>query len=236
LGKGKMFFNRFLRRSDRKVTAVTEQHPNAGQPLRRFFPRGGQMLETHDPKGLRWGYDTLAARFPKANGRDGPSPINRFRFDHLTLRQTCSATCIHMKKRKLGNSGIEVSPLAFGGNVFGWTVDESTSFTLLDAFAAAGFNLIDTADVYSRWVSGHTGGESESIIGKWLKRSGNRAKVVIATKVGRKWGRGRDSQEPIFCGRWRIHFSACRRITLIVPVPCRRSGYPLEETHEAYAD
>ena len=93
-----------------------------------------------------------------------------------------------MEKRKLGNSGLEVAPLAFGGNVFGWTVDEPTSFALLDAFVAAGFNLIDTADVYSRWVQGHRGGESETIIGKWLKRSGNRAKVVIASKVGKEMG------------------------------------------------
>jgi aryl-alcohol dehydrogenase-like predicted oxidoreductase len=93
-----------------------------------------------------------------------------------------------MKKRKLGNSGLEVAPLAFGGNVFGWTADEPASFALLDAFVAAGFNLIDTADVYSRWVQGHSGGESETIIGKWLKRSGNRAKVVIATKVGKEMG------------------------------------------------
>jgi aryl-alcohol dehydrogenase-like predicted oxidoreductase len=93
-----------------------------------------------------------------------------------------------MEKRKLGNSGLEVAPLAFGGNVFGWTVDEPTSFVLLDAFVEAGFNLIDTADMYSRWVQGHSGGESETIIGKWLKRSGKRAKVVIASKVGKEMG------------------------------------------------
>jgi aryl-alcohol dehydrogenase-like predicted oxidoreductase len=89
-----------------------------------------------------------------------------------------------MEKRKLGNSGLEVAPLAFGGNVFGWTIDEKTSFTLLDAFVDAGFNLIDTADVYSHWAPGNAGGESETIIGKWLKQSGKRAEVVIATKVG----------------------------------------------------
>lgn len=89
-----------------------------------------------------------------------------------------------MKRRNLGNSGLEVSPLAFGGNVFGWTVDETTSFRLLDAFVAAGFNFIDTADVYSKWVPGNKGGESETILGKWLKRNGNRQKIVIATKVG----------------------------------------------------
>src|SRR5712672_4031979 len=96
-----------------------------------------------------------------------------------------------MNKRKLGNSGLEISPLVFGGNVFGWTADEPTSFKLLDAFVAAGFNAIDTADVYSRWAPGHTGGESETIIGKWLKRSGNREKVIVATKVGMEMGPGR---------------------------------------------
>jgi aryl-alcohol dehydrogenase-like predicted oxidoreductase len=95
---------------------------------------------------------------------------------------------IPMQKRKLGNSGLEVSPLAFGGNVFGWTVDEATSFKLLDAFVSAGFNFIDTADVYSKWAPGNRGGESETIMGKWLKQRGNRDKVVIATKVGMEMG------------------------------------------------
>ncbi len=93
-----------------------------------------------------------------------------------------------MEKRKLGNSELEVAPLAFGGNVFGWTADEATSFALLDAFVDAGFNLIDTADMYSTWVEGNSGGESETIIGKWLQRSGKRAKVIIATKVGKEMG------------------------------------------------
>ncbi len=93
-----------------------------------------------------------------------------------------------MEKRAIGNSGLKVSPLAFGGNVFGWTVDEAMSFKLLDAFTAAEFNLIDTADSYSKWVPGNRGGESETIIGKWLKRSGNRKKVIIATKVGSETG------------------------------------------------
>ncbi|MCW5744731.1 MAG: aldo/keto reductase [Alphaproteobacteria bacterium] len=89
-----------------------------------------------------------------------------------------------MEKRKLGRSGIEVAPLALGGNVFGWTADEPHSFAVLDAFVAAGFNLIDTADVYSVWAPGHKGGESETVIGNWLKQRGGRDKVVIATKVG----------------------------------------------------
>jgi aryl-alcohol dehydrogenase-like predicted oxidoreductase len=90
-----------------------------------------------------------------------------------------------MEKRKLGKSGIEFAPIAFGGNVFGWTADEATSHRLLDAFVDAGFSFIDTADVYSRWVPGHKGGESEAIIGSWLKKNpAKRSKVQIATKCG----------------------------------------------------
>ena len=89
-----------------------------------------------------------------------------------------------MERRALGNSGLEIAPLIFGGNVFGWTVDEPGAFGLLDAFLASGFNCVDTADSYSTWVPGNRGGESETIIGKWMKLRGNRASVVIATKVG----------------------------------------------------
>ena len=97
-----------------------------------------------------------------------------------------------MQLRPLGRTGLSIAPLVFGGNVFGWTADEKTSFDLLDAFTGAGFNAIDTADAYSRWVPGNTGGESETIIGKWLKRSGiARDKVVIVTKVGSDMGQGR---------------------------------------------
>ena len=95
-----------------------------------------------------------------------------------------------MKKIELGRSGLMVAPFAFGGNVFGWTADEKTSFALLDAFVDAGFNLIDTADVYSKWVEGHSGGESETIIGKWLERSGRRDDVIIASKLGMEMGPG----------------------------------------------
>jgi aryl-alcohol dehydrogenase-like predicted oxidoreductase len=96
-----------------------------------------------------------------------------------------------MMKRTLGKSGLEVAPLAFGGNVFGWTADEATSFKLLDAFVGAGFNLIDTANAYSRWVPGNKGGESETIIGHWLRqRPGARGKVLIATKLGADMGNG----------------------------------------------
>lgn len=89
-----------------------------------------------------------------------------------------------MDKKHLGKSLLEVSQICFGGNVFGWTVDQAKSFTLLDAFVEAGGNFIDTADSYSKWVPGNKGGESETIIGNWMKDRGNRTKIVIATKVG----------------------------------------------------
>jgi aryl-alcohol dehydrogenase-like predicted oxidoreductase len=89
-----------------------------------------------------------------------------------------------MQMRPLGRSGLEIAPLVLGGNVFDWTADEAQSFAILDAFVGAGFNCIDTADVYSRWVPGHTGGESEVVIGDWLAARGGRDKVIIATKFG----------------------------------------------------
>jgi aryl-alcohol dehydrogenase-like predicted oxidoreductase len=89
-----------------------------------------------------------------------------------------------MTKRKLGNSSIEIAPLALGGNVFGWTIGQSASFQILNGFVDAGFTFIDTADIYSTWAPGNQGGESETIIGNWLKQTGKRSKVVIATKVG----------------------------------------------------
>ncbi|MBB5394381.1 aldo/keto reductase [Mucilaginibacter sp. AK015] len=96
-----------------------------------------------------------------------------------------------MEKRELGGSGIQVAPFCFGGNVFGWTVDQKVSFSLLDAFIDAGFDFVDTADVYSKWVPGNTGGESEVIIGNWLKQGGKRDKIILATKVGKPMGDGK---------------------------------------------
>lgn len=92
--------------------------------------------------------------------------------------------------RELGQSGLKIPPLVFGGNVFGWTADEAMSFRLLDALLDAGLNCIDTADVYARWLPPHTGGESETIIGKWLRKTGKRDRVIIATKVGMDMGGG----------------------------------------------
>ena len=142
-----------------------------------------------------------------------------------------------MGKRKLGNSGIEVAPLAFGGNVFGWTADEAMSFRLLDAFTDGGFNLIDTADSYSRWVPGNRGGESETIIGRWLKASGKRKKVVIATKVGSELGPGEKGLSRAYILR-----AAERSLQRLQTdhIDLYQSHYddpetPIEETLEAYS-
>ncbi|ESX68194.1 MULTISPECIES: aldo/keto reductase [unclassified Mesorhizobium] len=96
-----------------------------------------------------------------------------------------------MQKRRLGRTDLSIAPLVLGGNVFGWTADEKTSFDLLDRFVDAGLNAIDTADSYSRWIAGHQGGESETIIGKWMKSRGNRDRVVVITKVGSDMGQGK---------------------------------------------
>ncbi len=140
--------------------------------------------------------------------------------------------------RALGRSGLEVSPLCFGGNVFGWTADEATSFALLDAWVDAGMNFIDTADVYSRWVPGHVGGESETLIGKWLKRSAKRNRVVIATKVGMDLGDGKTGLAPDYIRR-AVEASLGRLQTDVIDLyQSHRDdpATPLEDTLGAYAD
>jgi aryl-alcohol dehydrogenase-like predicted oxidoreductase len=141
-----------------------------------------------------------------------------------------------MTNRKLGNSGLEVSPLCFGGNVFGWTADENMSFQLLDAFVDAGFNFIDTADVYSRWAPGHQGGESETILGKWFQRSGKRNKVVIATKAGFEMGPDKKGLSKKYLFR-AIEDSLARLQTDRIDLYQSHTDdkeTPLEETLEAY--
>jgi len=143
-----------------------------------------------------------------------------------------------MNKRKLGNSGLEVAPLAFGGNVFGWTVDEPTAFRLLDGFVGAGFNLIDTADMYPKWVPGNQGGESETIIGHWLKRSGKRKKVLIATKVGSEMAPGSKGLSKAYILR-AVEDSLRRLQTDSIDLYQSHIDdpqTPLEETLEAYAE
>ncbi|MDQ2928279.1 MAG: aldo/keto reductase [Pseudomonadota bacterium] len=103
--------------------------------------------------------------------------------------------------RPLGRSGLRVSPICLGGNVFGWTIDEAMSFRLLDAWVDAGMNFVDTADVYSKWVPGHSGGESETIIGKWLRQSGKRDRIVLATKVGKPMGEGQSGLSKAYIKR-----------------------------------
>jgi aryl-alcohol dehydrogenase-like predicted oxidoreductase len=106
-----------------------------------------------------------------------------------------------MLNRSLGRSGLSVPPLCFGCNIFGWTVDEPTSFRLLDVLVESGLTFLDTADVYSRWAAGHTGGESEGIIGRWMKARGNRDRIILATKVGMDMGDGKVGLKPDYIAR-----------------------------------
>jgi len=143
-----------------------------------------------------------------------------------------------MQQRPLGRSGLTVAPLALGGNVFGWTADEAASFEVLDAFVGDGFNLIDTADVYSRWVPGHAGGESETIIGRWLKKSGKRQHVVLATKVGKDMGDGKIGLAPKYI-RQAVDASLKRLQSDHIDLYQSHdddSNTPFEETLGAYAD
>jgi aryl-alcohol dehydrogenase-like predicted oxidoreductase len=144
--------------------------------------------------------------------------------------------------RPLGRSGLNVAPLAFGGNVFGWTADEATSFSLLDAFVEAGFNLVDTADVYSRWVPGHVGGESETIIGRWLKaQPSRRDRIVLATKVGKPMG-GADEGRQGLSRRWirQAVDDSLRRLQTdhidLYQSHDDDTGTPFEETFGAFAE
>ena len=143
-----------------------------------------------------------------------------------------------MEKRKLGNTDLQIPPLIFGGNVFGWTIDKQTSFKLLDAFAGAGFNTIDTADSYSRWVHGNKGGESETIIGNWIKQRGNRDKIIIATKIGSDMGDGKKGLSKQYILR-EVEDSLSRLQTDYIDL--YQSHYddvstPVEETIDAYAE
>ena len=143
-----------------------------------------------------------------------------------------------MNYRALGRSGLRVSPICFGGNVFGWTADEATSFSLLDAWVDAGMNFVDTADVYSRWVPGHTGGESETIIGKWLERSGKHDKIVLATKVGKPMGDDKVGLAPAYI-RSAVEASLKRLQTDVIDLYQSHDDdatVPLADTLGAYAE
>ena len=142
-----------------------------------------------------------------------------------------------MQQRQLGNTELYVYPITFGGNVFGWTVDEKQSFELLDAFAGHGFNFIDTADVYSRWVPGNAGGESEAIIGNWMKKRGNRENVIIATKVGGDMGSGKKDLSKKYI--LKAAEDSLKRLRTdyidLYQTHWDDSSTPIEETLEAYA-
>lgn len=142
-----------------------------------------------------------------------------------------------MKKRRLGSAGIEIMPLALGGNVFDWTADEATSLSLIDRFVERGFSLIDTADVYSTWVDGHHGGESEAILGKWLRRGGARDKIVIATKVGmdmKSFGKGLSKAHILRSADASLKRLGVEQIDLY-QAHIDDAAVPLEETFAAFA-
>lgn len=142
-----------------------------------------------------------------------------------------------MSKRTLGKNGPQVAPIAFGGNVFGWTADQTTSFALLDAFVDHGFNLVDTANMYSTWVPGHKGGESETIIGNWLTRGGKREHIVLATKVGMEMGDGTSGLKKDYIVK-SVEDSLRRLQTDYIDLYQSHKDdeqTPLEETLEAYA-
>lgn len=146
-----------------------------------------------------------------------------------------------MHFRPLGRSGLAAAPIALGGNVFGWTADEAASFGVLDAFVDGGFNLIDTADVYSSWVPGHSGGESEATLGRWLKRGGRRHRVLIATKVGKPMGDAASGRSGL-SRRWirqAVHDSLTRLQTDHIDLYQSHDDdtqVPLEETLGAFAE
>ena len=143
-----------------------------------------------------------------------------------------------IRLRQLGRSGLEVSPICLGGNVFGWTVDESMSFRLLDAWVDAGMNFVDTADVYSRWAPGHAGGESETILGKWFRQSGKRNRLVLATKVGKPMGDNDKGLSKAYIRR-AVEASLRRLKTEVIDLYQSHDDdieTPLEETLTAYAE
>jgi aryl-alcohol dehydrogenase-like predicted oxidoreductase len=141
-----------------------------------------------------------------------------------------------MEKRQLGTTGLHIYPIAFGGNVFGWTIDQNKSFEILDAFTGAGFNFIDTADVYSRWAQGNSGGESETIIGNWLKDRNNRDSVIIATKVGSDMGNGKKGLKKDYIIR--AAEASLKRLKTdyidLYQTHFDEESTPVEETLEAY--
>ncbi|WP_145860537.1 aldo/keto reductase [Pedobacter suwonensis] len=140
-----------------------------------------------------------------------------------------------MEKRILGKTDLHIAPIVFGGNVFGWTIDEKKSFEILDQFLASGFNFIDTADVYSRWVPGNNGGESEKIIGNWLKKQNKRHEIIIATKVGSDMGQGKSLKKDYIINQ--VEHSLSRLQTDYIDLYFSHfddETTPVEETLNAY--
>lgn len=140
-----------------------------------------------------------------------------------------------MEKRILGKTDLNIAPIVFGGNVFGWTIDEQKSFEILNQFVESGFNFIDTADVYSRWAPGNKGGESETIIGNWLKKQNKRHDIIIATKVGSDMGQGKSLRKDYIINE--VEHSLSRLQTDYIDLYFSHyddENTPVEETLSAY--
>ena len=141
-----------------------------------------------------------------------------------------------MHSRRLGRTDLDIAPLVLGGNVFGWTADRNASFAVLDRFLAAGLNAIDTADVYSSWAPGNSGGESETIIGEWMKARGNRSRVIVVTKVGSPMGKGKEGLKPGYIAE-AVEASLKRLQTDVIDLYLSHwpdMATPIEETLGAY--
>ncbi len=141
-----------------------------------------------------------------------------------------------MQTRRLGHTDLSIAPLVLGGNVFGWTADKAISFAVMDRFLAAGLNAIDTADVYSAWAPGNSGGESETIIGEWMKARGNRNRVIVITKVGSPMGKGKEGLKAGYIAE-AVEASLKRLKTEVIDLYLSHwpdMATPIEETIGAY--
>src|SRR5208283_284520 len=141
-----------------------------------------------------------------------------------------------MPTRRLGRTDLTIAPLVLGGNVFGWTADRKTSFAVLDRFAGAGLNAVDTADAYSAWAPGNKGGESETIIGEWMKARGNRSRMIVITKVGSPMGKGKEGLSPAYIAE-AVEASLRRLQTDVIDVYLSHwpdMATPFEDTLDAY--
>ena len=189
------------RRSHRKPLKTLDPRPELALPGDEFARLAG-----NSPIRLREGRQSTPrpemSLQPLENARSAPGTARApaaFRPRALWATLSVKRERKRMEKRRLGRTDLRIAPMVLGGNVFGWTADKATSFKVLDRFAAAGLNAIDTADAYSSWAPGNKGGESETIIGEWMKARGNRSRMIVVTKVGSPMGKGKEGLSAALC-------------------------------------